>query len=74
MTRFCSGGAIGEIPEAIAEQLAENGRMIAVVAGRSGVGKATLFTRQRGALSSRVLFDAATPMLPGFEMKAGFVF
>ncbi len=68
------GGAIGEVPEAVAAQLAENGRMIAVVAGQSGVGKATLFTRQRGALSSRVLFDAATPLLPGFELKPGFVF
>ena len=40
----------------------------------SGVGRATLTTRTGGVLARRVIFDAATPLLPGFEPKPGFVF
>jgi hypothetical protein len=30
--------------------------------------------RSHGALSSRVLFDASIPPLPGFDIERGFVF
>jgi protein-L-isoaspartate(D-aspartate) O-methyltransferase len=66
-------GAVPQIPESISSQLAEGGRLVAVVAG-SRVGKATLVTRRRGVLTSREVFDAGTPMLPGFERKSAFVF
>jgi len=68
------GGAVAQIPDALAAQLAEGGRMLAVVANDSGMGCATLFTCRTGALSERVLFDAATPLLPDFEKQPGFVF
>ncbi len=68
------GGAIAEVPQAVADQLAEGGRMVAVVTGRGGVGKGTLFRRVHGALSQRQVFDAATPILPGFEARPRFVF
>ncbi len=67
-------GAVQRIPEEICGQLAEGGRLAAVVDGGAGLGKATLVVRRGGVLSRRVLFDAATPRLPGFSVEPGFVF
>lgn len=67
-------GAVSEVPPAIAEQLAEDGRLAAVVVQDDGVGHATLIERRGGVLARRVLFDANVPLLPGFEKSAGFVF
>lgn len=67
-------GAVGELPPEIAAQLAEGGRMAAVVKPDSGPGRATLVTRTGGVLATRVMFDAATPLLPGFAKKPAFVF
>lgn len=66
-------GAIAEVPDALAAQVAENGRLVAIV-GEGPVGVATLFTRVGGTLSRRPLFDAGTPALPGFAREPGFVF
>ena len=68
------GGAVGEIPPDVAAQLAEGGRMAAVLRPGAGVGRATLATRTGGVLAQRVIFDAATPLLPGFVPKPAFVF
>lgn len=68
------GGAIAQLPEAIVNQLGEGGRLVAVVAERQGMGKGTLFVRRSGVVSSRVLFDAATPLLPEFAPESRFVF
>ncbi len=67
-------GAVAEVPPAIGEQLAEGGRLVAVVAAGTGLGRATLMQRDGGVISSRVLHDAALPVLPGFETEPGFVF
>ncbi|MGE0668077.1 MAG: protein-L-isoaspartate O-methyltransferase [Sphingomonadales bacterium] len=66
-------GSVEEVPAALLEQLAEGGRLAAVIAGR-GIGKATLFTRDDGVVGQRQLFDAGLPALPGFAREAGFVF
>ena len=66
-------GAVERIPDELAGQLGEGGRMVAVVE-RDGVGKGTLFRRQHGHLGRLEVFDAATPLLPGFEAAKGFVF
>src|SRR5882672_10470131 len=66
-------GAVGRVPPAIIDQLAESGRLVAVIRA-AGIGQATLMTRQAGILASRVAFDAAVPRLPGFEPAAAFVF
>jgi protein-L-isoaspartate(D-aspartate) O-methyltransferase len=66
-------GAIAEVPDALSSQVAENGRLVAVV-GEGPVGVATLFTRVAGTMSGRPLFDAGTPALPGFAREPGFVF
>ena len=68
------GGAVAEIPAAIADQLAEDGRLVAVVSAGPGLGRATLMRRDGGVVSSRVLYDAVLPVLPGFEPAPGFVF
>ncbi len=67
-------GALAHIPDDICAQLAEGGRLVAVVKNGTGLGKAILVARRQGVLSRRVLFDAATPLLPGFAAEAGFVF
>ena len=68
------GGAVAEVPPAIADQLAEGGRLVTVVSAGQGLGRATLMRRDGGVISSRVLYDAALPVLPGFEAQSGFVF
>lgn len=65
-------GSVPRIPETIARQLADGGRLVAVVG--EGVGQGTLMTRNRGILAQRPVFDAATPILPDFVQEPGFVF
>jgi len=67
-------GAVEEIPQAILDQLADGGRLATVMRDRPGMGKATLFERFGDAWGRRTLFDAATPILPGFARERGFVF
>jgi len=67
-------GAVAAIPEPITRQLAEGGRLVAVVKPRSGLGQAVLVTRTAGALSHRPVFDAGVALLPGFAAATGFVF
>lgn len=69
---FC--GAVVEVPSEIDSQLAEGGRLLATVKSASGIGRATLRSRTGGVVVQRVLFDAATPLLPGFSPKPAFVF
>ncbi len=68
------GGAVAKIPAAISDQLAEGGRLVAVVSAGPGLGRATLMRRDAGVVASRVLYDATLPLLPGFEAEPGFVF
>jgi protein-L-isoaspartate(D-aspartate) O-methyltransferase len=68
------GGAAAAIPDEISAQLAEGGRMGVVLREPGSVGRATLITRTGAVLARRVIFDAATPLLPGFEAEPGFVF
>lgn len=66
-------GAVAEIPATISNQLSEGGRLVAVV-GNGPMGKATRVTKNNGVLSSRVVFDAGTPYLTGFEASPSFSF
>jgi len=66
-------GAVEVVPEAWLAQLADGGRLGVVVRDR-GVGRATVFTRAGGVVGSRVVFDCATPLLPGFEKPRAFDF
>jgi protein-L-isoaspartate(D-aspartate) O-methyltransferase len=70
-------GAVEEGLEALFDELAPGGRLVCVTrapgqVGRSG--KATRFDKIGSDVSSRYLFDAAAPVLAGFERKPQFVF
>jgi protein-L-isoaspartate(D-aspartate) O-methyltransferase len=67
-------GAVAEIPDAIIQQLGEGGRLVCIVAGVGGLGKGTLVTRFGGTVNRRIVFDAGTPILPGFEKRPTFAF
>jgi protein-L-isoaspartate(D-aspartate) O-methyltransferase len=67
-------GAVQEVPAAFAEQLAEGGRMVAVIDAGHGLGKGTLMLKMSGVLSRRAVFDAVTPVLPGFTAQPAFRF
>lgn len=66
-------GAVPEVPQDISSQLAEGGRLVSILSG-NGTDSAVVMSRHRGGLSSRAVFDSATPLLPGFERKKAFVF
>jgi protein-L-isoaspartate(D-aspartate) O-methyltransferase len=60
----------------LCEQLAEGGRMVAIVGDAPGgrAGRATLFTRNDGKVSSRGLFSASAAPLPALTAPPRFVF
>jgi protein-L-isoaspartate(D-aspartate) O-methyltransferase len=66
-------GSIEIEPESLFDQLAEDGRMVAVV-GRGGAAQAYVFTKDSGKVSSRKLFNLSIPSIPGFERTAEFQF
>ena len=68
------GAAVDHLPQALADQLAEGGRIVGVLREAGGVGQATLWARHRGALSSRSLFEASLPPLPGIARPVQFEF
>jgi protein-L-isoaspartate(D-aspartate) O-methyltransferase len=68
------GGAVSEAPIEISSQLAEDGRLVAIVRPGDTIGRAVLVIRAGGLLARRVIFDAATPWLPGFSPRPAFVF
>ena len=68
------GGSVAQVPAALVAQLADGGRLVAVVRRAIGLGQATLTQRFGDVTSSRILFDAAIPSLPEFEAQESFVF
>ena len=66
---------LGEISPALLDQLADGGRLVGVVREPGApIGQAVLVRRSGDLFSQLVLFDAGTPVLPGFERPAAFVF
>lgn len=66
-------GAVADIPQEVQAQLADDGRLVAVVQN-GPVGQATLVRRTGRALGQRVEFDASIPVLPEFKKEAAFSF
>ena len=62
---FCNG-ALSGIPHDLLSQLAEGGRLVAVINDGTG-GKATLFVKNDGIISKHYLFDANLPILNDFN-------
>ena len=68
-------GAVENVPDAILAQLADGGRLVAVLCRPGDYGRATLFVKLHGTISDRPLFDAAVPQLGGaFSAPAKFTF
>jgi protein-L-isoaspartate(D-aspartate) O-methyltransferase len=65
---------VPEPPPALCGQLADRGRLCTVVRAGAGAGKAMQFVNAGGIVSRREMFDANTPMLPGFATRQEFVF
>lgn len=66
-------GAAEIVPPALLGQLKEGGRLVAVV-GTGRAAKCMVHARLGEEFSVRPAFDAAIPLLPGFEKPRGFVF
>lgn len=66
-------GSVEKVPQALLDQLGEDGRLIAVL-GFGHAARATVFMRERGALSENVFFNASIKPLPGFAKAKEFVF
>jgi protein-L-isoaspartate(D-aspartate) O-methyltransferase len=65
-------GAIEQVPESLLGQLAEGGRLVAVL--KDGQSRAWLFLKQNGQVGRRPDFDADVPLLAGFKKAMGFIF
>jgi protein-L-isoaspartate(D-aspartate) O-methyltransferase len=66
-------GAISAAPQTLLSQLAEGGRLVAVISGEAG-SQAQLFIREQHRTGMRPGFDASVPTLVGFSKTIGFVF
>lgn len=67
-------GMIETVPDTWGEQLAEGGRLVAVVSEAGALGRGKVFTRAGDTLSSRDVFDACPPRLTQFDRKPSFTF
>jgi protein-L-isoaspartate(D-aspartate) O-methyltransferase len=67
-------GEIPAIPASLSAQLAEGGRLAAVLGRGIRLGQAVLGLRVGGAFSVTPAFDCATAALPAFVPAPGFVF
>ena len=65
-------GAIEQVPDALLGQLAEGGRLVAVL--KDGQSRAWLYLKENGQVGRRPDFDADVPVLAGFKKAMGFVF
>jgi len=66
-------GAVPDIPTDLRDQLADGGRLVAIIAGRV-LGRATVVRRSGAIFSQLRAFDATAPALPGFAQPAVFSF
>jgi protein-L-isoaspartate(D-aspartate) O-methyltransferase len=66
-------GATEVAPRCLFEQLSDGGRLVCVE-GRDLAGRAMVYRSAAGVVSGRSVFDAATPLLPGFSRPPAFVF
>ena len=67
-------GMVETVPEAWTAQLADGGRLVAVVTEREGLGRGTVFTKAGDSVAARDGFDACPPRFAQFDRKASFVF
>jgi len=66
-------GAVSAVPKPWLDQLANNGRLVCLVQN-GPVGQVHVYTKAGNVVGDRIAFDAAAPLIPGFEAVAEFVF
>jgi protein-L-isoaspartate(D-aspartate) O-methyltransferase len=66
-------GATEVVPDALCRQLADGGRLIAILR-RAPTGQVTIFRSAGGDVSGWPIFDASAAVLPGFAAAPAFVF
>ena len=64
-------GAVQDIPDALFDQLKLGGRMVAIFV-KGALGTARVGYKDRQGVSWRFAFNAAAPVLPGFEKQREF--
>jgi len=67
-------GSVAKVPESILVQLTDGGRLVTVVNKHDSLGKGVLMTKFGSSISTEEIFDAWTPILPGFELPPSFAF
>ncbi len=70
-------GGVAEAPQSLLEQLKDGGRLVAVqlsMPAQGSLGKAVVWRRYDGTIGETSAFDAAAPLLPGFEKAMEFAF
>ncbi|MCI4663408.1 MAG: protein-L-isoaspartate O-methyltransferase [Neomegalonema sp.] len=67
------GGAQGALPSALSAQLAEGGRIIAILMD-GPIGRCVIGVKSGDIVGYRQAFDAAAPILPGLEQPKSFEF
>ena len=65
-------GCVEEVPDSLMSQIADEGKLLAVVGGSGTPGKGTVFRKFGKSISSFEVFEAGTPVLPGFEKPPEF--
>lgn len=67
-------GRVEEVPEMLLDQLADGGRLVAVV-GATDMARARVYTRSGNQIADRDVFDASIPALAEFDRpQQGFIF
>ncbi len=66
-------GGVGEVPQALIDQLKTGGR-IAAIFMEGALGRCMLGLKSEHGMDWRWSFDAAAPVLPGFEKQTIFAF
>lgn len=67
-------GAVDDLPQSLVAQLAEGGRVVAIVRGRDGVMRASIGRKAGEILRFDMIAEAGAPMLPQFQKRESFRF
>ena len=66
-------GGVAQVPDALVAQLKDGGRMACLFMD-GALGEVRIGHKRDGQMSWRMAFNAAAPILPGFERNAAFQF
>jgi protein-L-isoaspartate(D-aspartate) O-methyltransferase len=65
-------GAVNQVPQELLDQLAIDGRLVAILQQGSHLGKGTVFHKKESGITQVTTVDVYAPHLPGFEPVAQF--